>query len=179
MAASVTNTYARALADVVFDLHLDVAKTLQEAQSIAEWIAGSEELRAVWQAPSIPAGQKRAVLDAIVAREGTSRPLRNFLAVLIDHHRIPFLGPIVKQFEKELNARLGFVEAEIISARDLDAPERSTLESQVEKLTSKKVKATYSRDESLLGGAVVKVGSTIYDGSVKGSLERIRQAISN
>jgi F-type H+-transporting ATPase subunit delta len=177
MAASVTNTYARALADVVFDLHLDAAKTLQEAQSVAEWVAGSKELRAVWETPSIPAGQKRAVLDAIAAREGTSPPLRNFLAVLIDHQRIPFLGPIVKQFEKELNSRLGFVEAEITSARDLEGMERRALESQVEKLTSKKVKATYSRDESLLGGAVVKVGSTIYDGSVKGSLERIRTAI--
>jgi F-type H+-transporting ATPase subunit delta len=177
MAASVTNTYARALADVVFDLRLDAAKTLREAQSVAAWVAGSEQLRAVWQAPSIRAGQKRAVLDAIVAREGTSRPLRNFLAVLIDHHRVPFLGPIVKQFEKELNRRSGFVEAEITSARDLDAPERTALESQVERLTSKKVKARYARDESLLGGAVVRVGSTIYDGSVKGSLERIRTAI--
>jgi F-type H+-transporting ATPase subunit delta len=177
MAASVTNTYARALADVVFDLRLDASKTLRDAQSVAEWVAGSAELRAVWEAPSIPAGQKRAVLDAIVAREGTPRPLRNFLAVLIDHHRIPFLGPIVKQFEKELNSRMGFVEAEITSARDLAAPERAALESQVERLTSKKVKASYARDESLLGGAVVRVGSTIYDGSVKGSLERIRAAM--
>jgi F-type H+-transporting ATPase subunit delta len=179
MAASVTNTYARALADVVFHRQLDAAKTLQEAQSVAAWVAGSQPLRAVWQTPSIPAGQKRAVLDAIVAREGTSRPLRNFLAVLIDHHRISFLGPIVKQFEKELNLRLGFVEAEITSARDLDASERSTLESQLEQLTSKKVKASYARDESLLGGVVVRVGSTIYDGSVKGSLEKIRAAISS
>jgi F0F1-type ATP synthase delta subunit len=69
MAASVANAYARALADVVFDLRLDAAKTLQEAQSVAEWVAGSHELRAVWETPSIPAAQKRAVLDAIVARE--------------------------------------------------------------------------------------------------------------
>ena len=178
MAASVANTYARALADVVFDRQLDAPKTLQEARSFAELVAGSEELLKVWEAPSIPAGQKKAVLDAITAREGTSRPFRNFVAVLIDHQRIRFLGLIIEQFEGELNSRLGFIEADITSARDLDAPERSALESQVEKLTSKKVKAIYSRDESLLGGAVVRVGSTIYDGSVKGSLERIRQAIS-
>jgi F-type H+-transporting ATPase subunit delta len=179
MAASVTNAYARALADVVFDLQLDAAKTLGEAQSVAGWVEASKELRAVWETPSIPAAQKRAVLDAIVAREGTSRPLRNFMAVLIDHRRIAFLGPIVKQFEKELNRRLGFVEADITSAHQLEAPERSVLESQVERLTSRKVKATYSRDESLLGGAVVRVGSTIYDGSVKGSLQRIKQALSS
>jgi F-type H+-transporting ATPase subunit delta len=178
MAASVANTYARALADVVFERKLDAATALQEARSFAELVAGSDELRRVWEAPSISAAQKKTVLDAITAREGTSRPFRNFVAVLIDHQRIPFLSAIVVQFEKELNSRLGFIEADITSARDLDAPERTALESQVEKLTSKKVKATYSRDASLLGGAVVRVGSTIYDGSVKGSLERIRQAIS-
>jgi len=177
--ASVTNTYARALADAVFDGHLDAQQALQEAQSIAELVAASRDLRAVWEAPSISAEQKRSVLDAIVAREKISRTVRNFIAVLIDHRRIHFLDPIIKQFEKEIDARLGFAEAEITSARDLSSADQHELESQVEKLTGKKVRARYSRDESLLGGAVVRVGSTIYDGSVSGQLERIRQAISS
>jgi len=176
--ASVTNTYARAFADAVFSGHHDPAKTLEEAQAVAELVAGSRELRAVWETPSITAEQKRAVLDAIVARQGISRTVRNFMAVLIDHRRVNFLGPIVKQFEQELNQRLGFTEVEITSAHELNQAERSTLEVQMEKLTGKKVRARYSRDESLLGGAVVKVGSTIYDGSVNGQLERIKQALS-
>jgi F-type H+-transporting ATPase subunit delta len=176
--ASVINTYARAFADAVFSGHHDPEKTLQEAQAVAELVAGSKELRAVWETPSITSEQKRAVLDAIVTRQGISKTVRNFVAVLIDHRRINFLGPIVKQFEQELNQRLGFTEAEITSARELDQADRRTLESRVEKLTGKKVRARYSRDESLLGGAVVKVGSTIYDGSVSGQLERIKQAIS-
>ena len=176
--ASVTNTYARAFADAVFSGRHDPDKTLQEAQGVAELVAGSKELRAVWETPSITAEQKRAVLDAIVARQGISRTVRNFVAVLIDHRRINFLGPIVKQFELELNQRLGFTEAEITSARDLDQSDRRMIEGRVETLTGKKVRARYSRDESLLGGAVVKVGSTIYDGSVKGQLERIKQALS-
>jgi F-type H+-transporting ATPase subunit delta len=106
--ASVTNTYARAFADAVFGGRHDPDKTLQEAQAVAELVAGSKELRAVWETPSITAEQKRAVLDAIVARQGISRTVRNFVAVLIDHRRISFLGPIVKQFELELNQRLGF-----------------------------------------------------------------------
>jgi F-type H+-transporting ATPase subunit delta len=177
--ASVTSTYARAFADAVFDGHLDPGKTLQEAQSLAELVAGSKELREVWETPSITAEQKRAVLDAIVARQGISRTVRNFVAVLIDHRRINFLGPIVKQFEQELDQRMGFAEAEITSAHELNQNDRHMLEAQVEKLTGKKVRARYSRDESILGGAIVKIGSTIYDGSVKGQLERIRQAISN
>jgi F-type H+-transporting ATPase subunit delta len=176
---SVTHTYARAFADVVFDNHLDPAKTLQEAQSLAQLAASSLDLREVWEAPSIPAEQKRALLDAIVARAGLSKPVRNFVAVLIDHRRIKFLDSIVKEFEHELNRRMGFVEARIISARELGAPERNALEAQVAKLTGQKVRARYALDGSILGGAIVKVGSMIYDGSVKGQLERIREAISS
>lgn len=176
--ASVTNTYARAFADVVFDGHLDVDRTLREAQALAELVAGSQVLREVWETPSIAAERKRAVLDAIVAREGISQPVRNFVAVLIDHRRVAFLGPIVKQFEQELYARMGFAEAEITSARALGGQERSGLEAEVEKLIGKKVRARYAQDPSVLGGAVVKVGSTIYDGSVKGQLEKIREQIA-
>jgi len=177
--ASVTSTYARALADVVFDQHLDPGKTLLEAQSLAQLVASSQPLREVWEAPSIPPDQKRALLDAIVAREGISRPVRNFMAVLMDHRRIKFLEPIVKEFGQELNRRLGFTEAEVVSVRELGQAERSALEAQVEKLTGHKVRARYEQDSSILGGAIVKVGSTIYDGSVRGQLERIREAISS
>ena len=177
--ASVTSTYARAFADAVFDQHLDPAKTLLEAQSVAQLAAGSRELREVLEAPSIPAEQKRALLDAIVAHAGFSRPVRNFVAVLIDHRRIKFLDPIVKEFEQELNRRMGFVEAKITSARELGGPEKSALEAQIAQLTGHKVRARYAQDGSILGGAIVKVGSTIYDGSVKGQLEKIREAIGS
>jgi F-type H+-transporting ATPase subunit delta len=177
--ASVSSTYARALADVVFDKRLDPAATLREAQSVAQLLAGSRELREVWEAPSIAGDQKRALLDAIVAREGLSRSIRNFVAVLIDHRRITFLGAIVQEFEQELNRRLGFADAGITTARPLEESERQALESQIQRLTGKKVRASYTLDPSLLGGAVVKVGSTIYDGSVKGQLERIREQLSS
>jgi F-type H+-transporting ATPase subunit delta len=177
--ASVVNTYARAFADVVFDRKLDAVKTLAQAQSLAAMVTGSKDLREVWAAPSIPAEQKQALLDAIVAREKMAREVRNFVAVLIDHRRISFLEAIVQQFEQELNRRLGFAEAEITSARELDDAERRSLEAEVEKLTGKKVRARYSRDAAILGGAIVRIGSTIYDGSVKGQLERIKQALSS
>jgi F-type H+-transporting ATPase subunit delta len=177
--ASVTNTYARAFADVVLARRLDPNKILGEIQAVAALIDSSKELREVWEAPSIPADQKRNLLDAIVTREGVSREVRNFIAVLIDHGRISFLAAMVKQFAQELNRRLGFTEAAITSARELTETERNSLESQIEKLTGKKVRAQYAQDRSILGGAVVRIGSTIYDGSVKGQLERIREAISS
>src|SRR5438067_8423561 len=177
--ASVVNIYARAFADVVIDKRLDPTKTLDEVEQIAALFRESKALREVWETPSIPAEQKRAVLDAIVKRAGISKSVRNFLAVVIDHRRIKFLEPIVKQFEHELNQRLGFVEAEITSARELNEKERHALETRMEKVTGKKLRARYSRDESILGGAVVKVGSTIYDGSVIGQLERIKERLSS
>jgi len=176
--ASVTRVYARALADVVFERRIDAAKTLQELHALGSLLHANPDLRRVWENPAIPAEQKRGVLDAIATREGFSRPVRNFVAVLIDHRRMHFFDAIVEQLGHELDARLGFAEAQITSARDLTDGEKRTLEGQVERLTGKKVRAKYFRDNTILGGAIVRVGSTIYDGSVLGQLQRIREQIA-
>lgn len=170
--------YARAFVDVVMSEKLDPAKTLAELQSIAANARDSAALRNVWQSPVIPPQQKRGLLDAIAKKEGISRLVRNFIAVLIDQQRIAVLEEITKDFEQELYSRMGFTEAEITSARELSDTEKRTLEGQVEKLTGKKVRARYRRDETLLGGAVVQIGSTIYDGSVKGQLQRLREELA-
>jgi F-type H+-transporting ATPase subunit delta len=175
--ASLASTYSRAFADVVLSAHLDVNRALAELRAIASLVAESSDLRRVWENPAIAADQKRRVLDVIAERDGISRQARNLIAVLIDHRRIHFLDPVIRQLEKELDARLGFAEAEITTVRELADTERREFEAQVGKLTGKKVRAHYTQDASLLGGAVVRVGSTIYDGSVKGQLERIREQI--
>jgi F-type H+-transporting ATPase subunit delta len=176
--ASVASTYARAFADVVLGAHLDVNRAISELRTIAGLLNESSELRRVWENPAIPADQKRHVLDAIAERDGISKQVRNLVAVLIDHRRVHFLDPVIRQLEKELDARLGFAEADITSARELGPEEKREFESQVQKLTGKKVRAHYGQDRALLGGAIVRVGSTIYDGSVRGQLERIREEIS-
>ena len=176
--ASVASTYARAFADVVLTAHLDATRAVGGLHRIVALLTESVDLRRVWENPAVPAEQKRRLLDAIVQREGIDKPVRNLVAVLIDHRRVQFLPRIVEQLEKELDARLGFAEAQILSARELGDAEKRTLEAQIEKTTGKKVRARYNLDSSLLGGAVVRVGSTIYDGSVKGQLEKIREAIS-
>ena len=175
--ASVASTYARAFADVVFDAHLDAGRAIAGLRQIANLYSESIELRRVWENPAVPADQKRKLLDAIVQRDGIDKPVRNLVAVLMDHRRLHFLGRIVEQLEKELDARLGFAEAEISSARELVDTERRTLEAQIERTTGKRVRARYALDQSLLGGAVVRIGSTIYDGSVKGQLQKMKEAI--
>jgi len=175
--AAVANIYARAFADVVIANKLDATRTLAETQQIAGLARESKPLREVWGAPSIPADQKRAVLDAIVEKAGFSRPVRNFVAVLIDKGRVRFLDEIVSQFGQELNQRLGFAEAEVTTARELSVDERRAIERDLSRATGKTVRARYTQDRALLGGAIARVGSTVYDGSVKGQLERIRQQL--
>jgi F-type H+-transporting ATPase subunit delta len=176
--ASVASTYARAFADVVLSAKLNAQRATGQLWRIAELLTESSDLRRVWENPAIPAEQKHKLLDAVVRRDGIEKPVRNLIAVLIDHRRVPFLERIIQQLEKELDARLGFAEAQVTSARELKDTERRALEGQIEKLTHKRVRARFGEDASLLGGVVVRVGSTIYDGSVKGQLERIREAIS-
>jgi F-type H+-transporting ATPase subunit delta len=177
--ASVVGTYARAFADVVMKKSnlLDPARMLQELHGIEALFQQSDPLRRVLENPSIPGDRKRAVIDAITMRLGTTRQVRNFIAVLTDHRRLPLFSEILKQLEQELNDRQGFVEAQVSTARQLSDPEKQMLEVEITKMTGKKVRARYEQDASLLGGAVVQVGSTIYDGSVKGQLERIKEQL--
>jgi F-type H+-transporting ATPase subunit delta len=175
--ASVVNTYARAFAEVVLSKRLDEARILGETEQMAALVRENKQLREVWEAPSIPEPQKREVLDGIVARLGVSAPVRNFMAVLIDRRRTRFLEEIVAQFRNELNQRLGRAEAEITTIRELAPQERRSLEADLAQATGKQILARYSQDGNILGGVIARVGSTVYDGSIKTQLERIRQQI--
>src|SRR5262249_54129465 len=138
----------------------------------------SPELRTVLANPAVAHKQKLALLDRIISRLGASRPLRNFVAVLIDHRRIAQIVEIAGKFRDELNQRLGIAEAQVSSARELTPEEKQLLEREMARITGKVVRASYSRDGALLGGAVVRIGSTIYDGSVRGQLKRIKEQIA-
>jgi F-type H+-transporting ATPase subunit delta len=175
--ASVVGVYARAFADVVLKSKLDSARMLQELRGFEALLGESVQLRRVMENPSIPGDRKRAVLDVVAQRLGMTRQVRNFIAVVTDHRRLALLAEILNQLEQELNDRMGIVDAEIISARELSETEARQLESEIGRLTGKHVRARYSRDASLLGGARVKVGSTIYDGSVSEQLERMREKL--
>jgi F-type H+-transporting ATPase subunit delta len=176
--ATVVNTYARAFADVVMSKGLDPAQALAEAQQIATLARESKVLREVWDTPSVPVEQKRAVLDSIVKRAGISQTVRNFVAVLIDHRRTRFLSDMVAQSARELDQRLGFAQAEITTARELSTDERGGLEGDLAQVTGRKIRARYTQDRAILGGAIARVGSTVYDGSVKGQLERIKHLLA-
>lgn len=176
--AAVTSRYARALADVVVDRKLDSAKVMEQLESLADALQATPQLRNVWDNPSVPAGQKRKVLDAITNSLGAGKMVRNFVAVLIDNRRIGALPEIARQFRSELLTRMGVAEAEVTTIRELSPEEKRALEAQVARLTGKQVQARYTTDPVILGGAVIRIGSTIYDGSVKGQLARLKAALA-
>jgi F-type H+-transporting ATPase subunit delta len=95
----------------------------------------------------------------------------------VDHRRTELLPEIQQAFREELNARLGIVEAEVTSARELSAGEKKELTSVLEQRTGKKIEAQFEEDGALLGGAIVRLGSTIYDGSVRDQLNRLREQL--
>lgn len=176
--AAISSRYARAFVEVVVDTRVEPGQALQQLSAITELLKSSPELRTVLQNPSVPHPQKLHLLDAIISLLKGSRILRNFIAVLIDHRRVGQIEDIAEKFRVELNERLGIAEAQVSSARELSAEEKQLLEKQMAAITGKVVQATYSRDESLLGGATVRIGSTIYDGSVRGQLRKIKEQMA-
>jgi F-type H+-transporting ATPase subunit delta len=176
--AAVLGRYARAYAEVTVTHKLNPEKTVAEFQQMADVVNSSRELRNVLQNPAVSREQKLNLLDSIIQHIGASKMLRNFLAVLIDHRRIGNIGDLLEQFKRELDRRMGIADAKVSSVRELSSAEKKSLEQQLAVLTGKVVRATYSQDAALLGGVLVRVGSTIYDGSVQGRLQRMRQELA-
>jgi len=176
--AAIASRYARALVEVILERKIDAELARQQLKAVVEAVHESSELRKVWESPAILPEKKRAVLDAIARQIDLVKPIRNFIAVLIDHRRIGMLDDMLRQFETELDTQLGFTEVEISSARPLSPEEKRQLESRVESMTGKKVRTRYVTTPELLGGVMVRAGSTIYDGSVRGQLEKMRQELS-
>jgi F-type H+-transporting ATPase subunit delta len=176
--AAVAGRYARAFAEVVADHKIAPERAVAELSEIAGLTQESADLRIVLENPAVEHAQKLALLDVITQRMGASRQLRNFIAVLIDYKRIGQIGDITEQFKKEMDRRMGIAEAQVSSFRELTEAEKKSLEKQLTAVTGKTVRATYSEDPGLLGGAVVRMGSTIYDGSVRGQLQRMRDQLA-
>lgn len=175
--------YAHAFADVVGQTGQNetggaAAVEKQLHDFLAAWDE-SPELREVFGDPSVPVTQKIAVLDAMKGKLHLVPHVRNFLAVLIEHDRITAVHEVVAEYHKELQERLGIHQAEVITARKLNSQDKAALLEKISELVHGQVDATFKLDESILGGVVVKVGSTVYDGSVAGRIERLREELSN
>ena len=146
-------------------------------KDFAATLAESRELREILDDPSVPSDQKLAVLDALAERLGMMREVRNFLAVIMDHHRLGSFNEILAEYDKVADTRGGVAEAEVTTARDLNEDDRQSLEAEVARLAGSRVRIAYTQDSALIGGAIIRIGSTVYDGSVRAQLEQLKQSL--
>jgi F-type H+-transporting ATPase subunit delta len=169
--------YARAFAESVEASKADPATISGQLDDFTAAWNENAELRQFFESPVFPPAQKVALLDKLNEKIGLTPLVRNFLAVLIDHDRIGAVSEVIEAYRRDIDQRQGIFEAEIVSARPLDDGERRQLEAQVGQVAGGRVKANYREDKSLLGGAIVTIGSTVYDGSVRGRLERLKEQL--
>ncbi len=178
--SAVAARYANALADVV----TATGSSLNPQQAVAELrafegaLADSPELQNALITPAVPAARKRAVVGRVADLLKLSRVTRNFLFVLVDKRRIASLSGIIKDFEAVVDARLGFAQAEVSSPVELTDAQSRALNAQLERLTGKRIRMRFTLDPSLIGGAVARIGSTVYDGSVRGQLASLERRLT-
>jgi F-type H+-transporting ATPase subunit delta len=178
--SAVATRYANALADVVTAERTELApeSALSELRVFETTLKESPELENALTTPAVAVSRKRAVVQRVTDALELSRVTRNLLFVLVDHRRISSLSDIIQSFEVVVDERLGFARAEITSASELTESQRTQLSGRLETLSGKRIRARYSVDRELIGGLVARIGSTVYDGSVRGQLENLERRLS-
>ena len=176
MAAFVAR-YATAFLEVVTAAHLDTASIERQLTDFLSTWEGSHELRQFFENPAVPALQKVGFLDKLNAKLGMQKELRNLIAVLINNDRIGHVAEVAAAYRAILRQQLGIRPAEITTARELGAEDKSRLVAEVGRLAGAKIDASFKLDPTILGGTVVRIGSTVYDGSVRGRLERLKESL--
>jgi F-type H+-transporting ATPase subunit delta len=180
MASALANRYARALVDIVLQPGSPVKPedAIAQLQAAAKMVVESAELRNALLTPAISPSRKRAAMGKLLEELGASQIIRNFVFVVIDHRRIAMLDEMREAFELALEERMGFARAEVVSAAALDAERSAQLESELSRLTGKRMRLRFAVDPELLGGATARIGSTLYDGSLRGQLQQMRRELT-
>jgi F-type H+-transporting ATPase subunit delta len=179
MPHAISNRYAQALADAAFapGAAVDPRQISTELHTFIETVRSVSELKNVLLSPAIATGRKRAVVDRLAASLPLSRLVRNFIFVLVDRRRADLLNEIAPAFDAAVDERLGLVRAEVSSAAPLSDAQMTELESALSQVAGRKVRCEYQVDPSLIGGVVARIGSTVYDGSVRSQLNAMRQTL--
>ena len=169
--------YANALADIALEQGAGDPATKQLNDFGAAY-AQSAELRTFLASPAVSIEAQHAVIEKITGRLGASKIIRNFLFVLTDHRRTPLMQEVIATFQEVIRQRHGVAEAEVTSAVEMSAAQKKEMAATLAKLTGKKIEAKYALDPALLGGAVVRIGDTIYDGSLRNRLNEMRARLA-
>jgi F-type H+-transporting ATPase subunit delta len=171
------NRYAKALFDVALQEKADLAKIEQDVTAAADLFTANQDLHRVAISVNLPEANRIALVDTVADRLGAAPQVRKLLAMLSRGRRLNLLPDLAESFRERLLAHQNIVRAEVTSAAPLSPEKTKALQDSLSKVTGKTVELSVSVDPELLGGVVAKIGSTVYDGSVRTQLQRMRQEL--
>ena len=172
--------YARALFDVVVAERADPQETARQLAEVVTLIDGHAALGRALTHPAVPASRKKAVLEQVLARaERLQPPVSKLLLLLAERDRLVLLPDLMQAFERRLMDHLQIVRAEVVTATTLPADRLAALQDGLARSTGRTVQLETRVDPSIVGGAVARIGSTVYDGSVVRQLERLKETLTN
>jgi len=177
MTSALVRKYARALADVAFELQR-ADQVLVELRSFGELLSGNAELYDALLNPSLPFARKRGIIEYIAPRLQLSQPVVNFILILLKSARLKQFPQLTEAYDAALDERRGVLRGEVYSAGELDKLARARLEDLLVRKTGKAVRLEFLQDKSLIGGVKVKLGSTVFDGSIRSQLDQIKEKLA-
>jgi len=172
--------YARALFDTSLSEHREVAATFDELRQFSSLLAANASLQRVLTNPAIPVQRKRAVVDALLARAGTLQPaVSKILLLLADRDRLAILTEITHAFETLLMDHQKMIRAELVTALALSDDRVQAIRAGLKVATGREVQLDTRVEPAILGGAVARIGGTVYDGSIARQLERMKETLTS
>ncbi len=180
LSQTVARRYAKGLLDAVAEAAPGSEQAVgKELSALVETIEGHQGLKLLVVNPVIPTPEKTAILGKISELLELSEPMRRFIDVLGEKQRLDHLSLIDSVYAGLIDEYLGVVTAEITTATPLNPGQVAQLESSLREATGGDVRITRHTDPKLLGGVITRIGDVVYDGSVKGHLERIRERLES
>ncbi len=175
---TIANRYARALADVITERG-EMNEVVADLSGFTALMNGHEQLRDVFASPVISTERKRNVLGELLAKIQLRPTSSNFLRLLVDNSRLHNLDQILKVLMRELDSRTNIVSAEITTAREISQQEETLLADKLKAATGKQVRLQFRTDPAIIGGVVTRIGSLVYDGSIKTQLAQMKKRLLN
>jgi len=172
------NRYARALLDVAL-AEADPQVVEQQLAAVVDLFRGHADLWKVMTNPAVPVTRKQGIVSEMLPKLELSPVLNKLLAMMASRDRIPLLPDLLEAYRSRLMDHQKVVRAQVTSAVALPPDRVAKLEASLGVLTGRKVLMTTATDAAILGGIVTRIGSTVYDGSVKRQLEKMRERLGS
>jgi F-type H+-transporting ATPase subunit delta len=169
----VARRYAQALAQIAQEAG-SLQEVRREMEAISSQVRGNADLTRLAFYPLLAPSKKTEAFDAILALDGTSELVRRFYRVVTSAARLDLVHDLSEAFGECVDARMGIVKAQVASVHPLTETQTRTLTDSLARRTGKTIRLQWRQDAALLGGLKVQVGSTIYDATLRGRLDRLK-----